>query len=389
MAENLPTLNELAKMALDFARGAEVRSWPPGFKMRDDLIAACKRIMQAEPDTKPAVHRPVRGGAAAVKKSWQCSGCGWAFPGPWKKVCPACYREDYWTGSVSPDAAIWPPAIRDAMGDDFAPTEYHCGGCGVRLSVRTVANGNDCAACGHNLPLTAPPSTEERTERRCDALRGMEPWQPTCDLPAGHAGPHRWEGPATGAAAPSPRQEPGACECGHAHVGPCAVRGCMCPHQPAPRQEPGGQHSHGCWSHEGKPCNCLPAPRQEQEACPSCHGYASWVERKTGGTVPRLPRHRPPPRAGRRRWDVICLDTASNFHWPYECGVGCIHCEQKRTPDHDPDKCWLCHDGPPPGLCRCGGSGVVDSGRPSDASADENVMVPCPDCQTSGGRDGK
>lgn len=26
----------------------------------------------------------------------------------------------------------------------------------------------------------------------CDALRGPESWQPSCDLPIGHAGPHRW-----------------------------------------------------------------------------------------------------------------------------------------------------------------------------------------------------
>lgn len=29
----------------------------------------------------------------------------------------------------------------------------------------------------------------------CGALRGMENWQPTCDLPPGHEGAHRWTGP--------------------------------------------------------------------------------------------------------------------------------------------------------------------------------------------------
>lgn len=129
----------------------------------------------------------------------------------------------------------------------------------------------------------APPSTEERTERRCDALRGMEPWQPTCDLPAGHAGPHRWEGPATGAAAPSPRQEPGGvcwdCQVGGPGAGKCARHA-----DPAPRQEPGLK----CGTFDQAPippevrarmdadrAAAEAAPRQEQEraeACPSCHG---------------------------------------------------------------------------------------------------------------------
>lgn len=32
-------------------------------------------------------------------------------------------------------------------------------------------------------------------DEKCGALRGMENWQPTCDLPAGHPGAHRWQGP--------------------------------------------------------------------------------------------------------------------------------------------------------------------------------------------------
>lgn len=45
----------------------------------------------------------------------------------------------------------------------------------------------------------------------------------------------------------------------------------------------------------------------------------------------------------------VFVDPSSNFH-PYECdGPGkCQHCDHTRTPTHDPDECWLCHDGPPP-----------------------------------------
>lgn len=46
----------------------------------------------------------------------------------------------------------------------------------------------------------------------------------------------------------------------------------------------------------------------------------------------------------------VHVTTASSMH-PYECdGRGkCVHCDRTRTPDHDPDECWLCHNGPPPG----------------------------------------
>jgi len=39
--------------------------------------------------------------------------------------------------------------------------------------------------------------------------------------------------------------------------------------------------------------------------------------------------------------------TSEDMH-PYECGSGCIHCSQKKTDRHDPDYCYLCHDGNPP-----------------------------------------
>ena len=44
---------------------------------------------------------------APRRPNWQCSGCGWGFAGDWRKTCPACGREDYWTGSVHPEAKLW------------------------------------------------------------------------------------------------------------------------------------------------------------------------------------------------------------------------------------------------------------------------------------------
>jgi hypothetical protein len=41
----------LATKALAFAKGAEVRSWPPGFRLRDDLIAAAKAALAATPSS--------------------------------------------------------------------------------------------------------------------------------------------------------------------------------------------------------------------------------------------------------------------------------------------------------------------------------------------------
>lgn len=44
----------------------------------------------------------------APRRSWQCSGCRFVFPGPWQKVCPSCGLTDFWTGSVDPKAPAWP-----------------------------------------------------------------------------------------------------------------------------------------------------------------------------------------------------------------------------------------------------------------------------------------
>jgi hypothetical protein len=43
---------------------------------------------------------------------------------------------------------------------------------------------------------------------------------------------------------------------------------------------------------------------------------------------------------------IVC--TSEDMH-PYECGGSpCRHCEMRKDEHHDPDYCWLCHDGPPP-----------------------------------------
>lgn len=35
-------------------------------------------------------------------------------------------------------------------------------------------------------------TSDDDAPGECRALRGLEGWSPTCDLPAGHAGAHRW-----------------------------------------------------------------------------------------------------------------------------------------------------------------------------------------------------
>lgn len=49
-------------------------------------------------------------GATRVRacRAWQCSGCRYVFPQPWKKVCPSCGLVDFWSGSVDPKAPAWP-----------------------------------------------------------------------------------------------------------------------------------------------------------------------------------------------------------------------------------------------------------------------------------------
>jgi rubrerythrin len=66
---------------------------------RDALVADLRALIAAA-EQRAAAAKPAR-------PNWQCSGCGWAFGGAWKKVCPCCDREDYWTGSVFAGAARW------------------------------------------------------------------------------------------------------------------------------------------------------------------------------------------------------------------------------------------------------------------------------------------
>lgn len=49
-----------------------------------------------------------------------------------------------------------------------------------------------------------------------------------------------------------------------------------------------------------------------------------------------------------REYDAdMKLCESSDFH-PYACGELCIHCEKRTTASHDPEYCFLCHDGNPP-----------------------------------------
>jgi hypothetical protein len=64
------------------------------------------------------------------------------------------------------------------------PDEAPGHGVGYRLSEK-----------GHNWRWPAPPPPPDQGGEPCGALRALENWQPTCDLPKGHEGPHRWNGP--------------------------------------------------------------------------------------------------------------------------------------------------------------------------------------------------
>lgn len=44
--------------------------------------------------------------------------------------------------------------------------------------------------CNNRSPTTGT----RAVNNPCNALKGLEMWQPTCDLEAGHGGPHRWHG---------------------------------------------------------------------------------------------------------------------------------------------------------------------------------------------------
>jgi hypothetical protein len=56
-----------------------------------------------------------------------------------------------------------------------------------------------CRKCFACFDIDAGPvglpgsSIEPLMSERCNALRGPEHWQPSCDLDPGHEGPHRWK----------------------------------------------------------------------------------------------------------------------------------------------------------------------------------------------------
>ncbi len=50
-------------------------------------------FVSAEPLLGPVDLKP------GLKIAWQCSGCRTCFPQPYRKVCPVCHREEYWSGS--------------------------------------------------------------------------------------------------------------------------------------------------------------------------------------------------------------------------------------------------------------------------------------------------
>lgn len=53
-------------------------------------------------DNRPREYRPL-----VEHGRWQCSGCSRLFIGEWQRICPCCKRNDYWSGSVSPNATLW------------------------------------------------------------------------------------------------------------------------------------------------------------------------------------------------------------------------------------------------------------------------------------------
>lgn len=82
------------------------------------LVGLCETYARGDGDVTRDVLDALREFVAIVERragvgererrpNWQCSGCGWGFDGAWKKTCPCCDREHYWTGSVFPKARRW------------------------------------------------------------------------------------------------------------------------------------------------------------------------------------------------------------------------------------------------------------------------------------------
>lgn len=79
---------------------------------------AVEELLRVASRRAPSTPAPREGDSAGEVQAppriaWQCSGCRWGFEGPWRKVCPSCGREDYWTGSVHPSAKLWATRTTD------------------------------------------------------------------------------------------------------------------------------------------------------------------------------------------------------------------------------------------------------------------------------------
>lgn len=95
---------------------------------------------------------------------WQCSGCKFAFPGPWQKVCPSCGRSDYWSGSVDPNATRWVGAATQPPAPEPAAPSG--------ASLCPVCGPNFIGRCPHTP--AAPSGEAQPVCRRCDDLHVME-----------------------------------------------------------------------------------------------------------------------------------------------------------------------------------------------------------------------
>lgn len=84
---------------------------------------------------------------------WQCSGCKFGFPNPWLKTCPHCGRDDYWSGSVNPNARRWRPGVACSCGRRSG--EPHADSCKVvENESRRAFRAEVAAAEARPAPLT-------------------------------------------------------------------------------------------------------------------------------------------------------------------------------------------------------------------------------------------
>lgn len=116
----------------------------------DDAAAHVRRLrLNADQQPRAAIAPSSPPVKSPRRLSWQCSGCHVGFYGPWLKVCPSCRREDYWTGSVYPDAKEWdgrPASGKEPVGCGCGhPAEAHID-VGCEELVETAA-GRDVCPC--------------------------------------------------------------------------------------------------------------------------------------------------------------------------------------------------------------------------------------------------